>query len=71
MDDLDKLLGLPKPVREMSDEELFKYLRPHFPHTRAMAKDVDSLMADPMFKGDAVMAAALKEYKTSTENFTF
>lgn len=69
MDELDTLLGFSKPIREMNDEELFAVLRRHFPTTRAMAKDVDSLMDDPLFKGDPVMAAAIKSYKDSTENF--
>ena len=37
LNELDLLLGLPKPVEEMTDKELEKFLLKHFPHTRPTA----------------------------------
>lgn len=71
MDDLDKLLGFTKPISEYTDEELVRALKPHLQATRPQAKNVDELMNDPMFKGDAMMEKIIKEHKMQSGNFSF
>ena len=56
LSELDLLLGLPKPVEEMTDKELEKFLLKHFPHTRPTGTDVASLVNDPLLKGIDVQA---------------
>lgn len=66
LDELDKLLGLPKPVAELSDKELERYLLQHFPHTRPTGMDLASLSNDPLLKGIDVQAIIAQ-----TQNFKF
>ncbi len=51
LNELDLLLGLPKPVEEMTDKELERFLLKHFPHTRPSGTDLASLLNDPLLKG--------------------
>lgn len=56
LNELDLLLGLPKPVEEMTDKELEKFLIKHFPHTRPTGLSVADLANDPLLKGIDVQA---------------
>jgi hypothetical protein len=64
LNELDLLLGLPKPVEEMTDKELEKFLLKHFPHTRPTGTDLASLLNDPLLKGIDVQAII-----NQTQNF--
>ena len=66
LNELDILLGLPKPVEEMTDKELEKFLLRHFPHTRPTGTDLASLLNDPLLKGIDVQAII-----NQTQNFKF
>jgi hypothetical protein len=66
LNELDLLLGLPKPVEEMTDKELEKFLLKHFPHTRPTGTDLASLLNDPLLKGIDVQAII-----NQTQNFKF
>jgi hypothetical protein len=66
LNELDLLLGLPKPVEEMTDKELEKFLLKHFPHTRPTGTDLASLLNDPLLKGVDVQAII-----NQTQNFKF
>ena len=66
LNELDLLLGLPKPVEEMTDKELEKFLLRHFPHTRPTGTDLASLLNDPLLKGIDVQAII-----NQTQNFKF
>lgn len=66
LNELDLLLGLPKPVEEMTDKELEKFLMKHFPFTRPSGTDVASLLNDPLLKGIDVQAII-----NQTQNFKF
>lgn len=66
LNELDLLLGLPKPVEEMTDKELEKFLLKHFPHTRPSGTDLASLLNDPLLKGIDVQAII-----NQTQNFKF
>lgn len=56
LNELDLLLGLPKPVEEMTDKELEKFLMKHFPYTRPTGTNVADLVNDPLLKGVDVQA---------------
>lgn len=56
LNELDLLLGLPKPVEEMTDKELEKFLIKHFPHTRPTGLSVADLVNDPLLKNIDVQA---------------
>ena len=64
LNELDLLLGLPKPVEDMTDKELEKFLLKHFPHTRPTGTDLASLLNDPLLKGIDVQAII-----NQTQNF--
>ena len=49
--DLDLLLGLPRPIDEMTDAELQQHLLQYFPHTRPYGTDVAALLSDPLLAG--------------------
>ena len=66
LNELDLLLGLPKPVEEMTDKELERFLLQHFPHTRPTGTDLASLLYDPLLKGIDVQAII-----NQTQNFKF
>ena len=66
LNELDLLLGLPKPVEEMTDKELERFLLKHFPHTRPTGTDLASLLNDPLLKGIDVQAII-----NQTQNFKF
>ena len=66
LNELDLLLGLPKPVEEMTDKELERFLLQHFPHTRPTGTDLSSLLNDPLLKGIDVQAII-----NQTQNFKF
>jgi hypothetical protein len=66
LNELDLLLGLPKPVEEMTDKELERFLLQHFPHTRPTGTDLASLLNDPLLKGLDVQAII-----NQTLNFKF
>jgi hypothetical protein len=64
LNELDLLLGLPKPVEEMTDKELERFLMKHFPHTRPTGMNVADLLNDPLLKGIDVQAII-----NQTQNF--
>ena len=66
MNELDILLGLPKPVEEMTDKELEKFLLKHFPHTRPTGTNVADLLNDPLLRGIDVQSII-----NQTTNFKF
>jgi len=66
LNELDLLLGLPKPVEEMTDKELERFLLQHFPHTRPTGTDLASLLNDPLLKGIDVQSII-----NQTQNFKF
>ena len=66
LNELDILLGLPKPVEEMTDKELERFLLQHFPHTRPTGTDLASLLNDPLLNGIDVQAII-----NQTQNFKF
>lgn len=66
LNELDLLLGLPKPVEEMTDKELEKFLLKHFPHTRPSGTNVADLLNDPLLRGIDVQSII-----NQTMNFKF
>lgn len=66
LNELDILLGLPKPVEEMTDKELEKFLLRHFPHTRPTGTNVADLVNDPLLRGIDVQSII-----NQTMNFKF
>jgi hypothetical protein len=66
LNELDLLLGLPKPVEEMTDKELEKFLIKHFPHTRPTGTNVADLLNDPLLRGIDVQSII-----NQTTNFKF
>lgn len=66
LNELDLLLGLPKPVEEMTDKELEKFLLKHFPHTRPTGTNVADLLNDPLLRGIDVQSII-----NQTMNFKF
>lgn len=66
LNELDLLLGLPKPVEEMTDKELEKFLLKHFPHTRPTGTNVADLLNDPLLRGIDVQSII-----NQTTNFKF
>jgi hypothetical protein len=66
LNELDILLGLPKPVEELTDKELEKFLLRHFPHTRPTGTNVADLVNDPLLRGIDVQSII-----NQTMNFKF
>lgn len=66
LNELDLLLGLPKPVEEMTDKELERFLLKHFPHTRPSGTNVADLLNDPLLRGIDVQSII-----NQTMNFKF
>lgn len=59
-DELDKLLGLPKPLEQLTQQELTVCLARHFPHTRVAGIGEDFLN-DPLLKGVANLEELVKQ----------
>jgi hypothetical protein len=57
---LDKLLGFTKPIDEMTDTELNKFLIKFFPHTRPVGNSVEDMLKDPLLKGVANLEELIK-----------
>lgn len=66
LNELDILLGLPKPVEELTDKELERFLLQHFPHTRPTGTNVADLVNDPLLRGIDVQSII-----NQTMNFKF
>jgi hypothetical protein len=66
LNELDLLLGFPKPVEELTDKELEKFLLRHFPHTRPTGTNVADLVNDPLLRGIDVQSII-----NQTMNFKF
>ncbi|NBW13873.1 MAG: hypothetical protein EBR82_38310 [Caulobacteraceae bacterium] len=66
MSDLDKLLGFPKPIADMTDAELTKALTPHFPFTRPVGSTVDDLLKDPLMASIPGLADMVKQQQKFT-----